>query len=477
MAGTSSIDGLVSGLDTTSLINQLMQIESAPQTLLKTKQTNTSNLVTALQALNTKVASLGDAAKTAASAQSWQALKVSSSAASVTATATSSASPTQIEFTVDKTAQSQVSLVSSSSVAGLLGGSGPLSFVGADGKATTISTSGISSADALARAISSSDAGVSAVAIKVSDGYQLQLTAKQSGAAGAFQMFQGDVTTNPDGTADTSGATATPLVSVRTGQDAQVTLWPGATNPDGSSAAITMTSSSNTFTDVVPGLTFTVSQTESTPVTLALQRDDTALTKLGSDLVNQLNLVLGEITSRTTATTSTADDGGTILTPGVLSGQSDVRYLQQQVSDAGSNAVTYNGQLVSPSSVGIVIGQDGTFTFDSDAFAASLAADPAKTQAVLSAVAQRVSDVATTYSDPYDGLLTSNIQQQQSTVQQLGDQIADWDQRLALRKASLEEQYSNLEVQLSNLQAQSSWLTSQLAALSANSTTSSSSKS
>ena len=114
MAGTSSIDGLVSGLDTTSLINQLMQIESAPQTLLKTKQTNTSNLVTALQALNTKVASLGDAAKTAASAQSWQALKVSSSAASVTATATSSASPTQIEFTVDTTAQSQVSLVSSS---------------------------------------------------------------------------------------------------------------------------------------------------------------------------------------------------------------------------------------------------------------------------------------------------------------------------------------------------------------------------
>ena len=87
MAGTSSIAGLVSGLDTTSLITQLMQIESAPQTLLKTKQTNTSNLVAALQSLNTKVASLGDAAKTAAAATSWQSLKASSSASSVTASA------------------------------------------------------------------------------------------------------------------------------------------------------------------------------------------------------------------------------------------------------------------------------------------------------------------------------------------------------------------------------------------------------
>ena len=65
MAGTSSIAGLVSGLDTTSLITQLMQIESAPQTLLKTKQTNTSNVVSALQALNDERASLAQALRSA----------------------------------------------------------------------------------------------------------------------------------------------------------------------------------------------------------------------------------------------------------------------------------------------------------------------------------------------------------------------------------------------------------------------------
>jgi flagellar hook-associated protein 2 len=124
--------------------------------------------------------------------------------------------------------------------------------------------------------------------------------------------------------------------------------------------------------------------------------------------------------------------------------------------------------------VGIVVNSDGTFTFDQNAFAASLAADPAKTQAVVTAVAQRVQSVATAYSDPIDGLLTSNITQQQSTVQQLGDQISEWDVRLALRQQSLEQQYSAMETALSTLQSQSSYLSSVLGSLSTPSTSSSS---
>ena len=36
------VDGLVSGLDTTSLINSLMQVEAIPQTLLKNKVTDST---------------------------------------------------------------------------------------------------------------------------------------------------------------------------------------------------------------------------------------------------------------------------------------------------------------------------------------------------------------------------------------------------------------------------------------------------
>ena len=473
MAGTSSISGLVSGLDTTSIISQLMQLESQPQQALKTKQTATQSVVTALQSLNTKVASLGSAATRAATASSWQALAASSSDSSVTATATGTGQPTALTFRVDRTAQNQTSLLSSAAAGGLLSGqAGTLTFVGAGGSAVPVSVAAGATPQQVADAINGASAGVTAVAIQVGGGYQLQLSSGSSGAAGAFQVYSGTVTKAADGTLDTSAATALSLTTVRTAQDAQITLWPGVTGPDGQ--PMTMTSSTNTFTGAVAGMGFTVSQPTTSDVTVSTSRDDTALTKLGSDLVGQLNLVLGEITSQTKSTSTTNTDGTTSLSPGVLGTESDVMFLQNAVSTAGSGAVTYNGGLVSPSSVGIVVNADGTFTFDQNAFAASLAADPAKTQAVVTAVAQRVQSVATAYSDPIDGLLTSNITQQQSTVQQLGDQISDWDVRLALRQQSLEQQYSAMETALSTLQSQSSYLSSVLGSLSTSSTSSSS---
>ncbi|HMO09921.1 MAG TPA: flagellar cap protein FliD N-terminal domain-containing protein, partial [Actinotalea sp.] len=66
MAASLGVDGLVSGLSTTSLINQLIQVEAAPQALLKSKLSATQSFITALQSLNTKIASLGEAGAKAA---------------------------------------------------------------------------------------------------------------------------------------------------------------------------------------------------------------------------------------------------------------------------------------------------------------------------------------------------------------------------------------------------------------------------
>ncbi len=54
-----SIGGMISGLDTATMINQLMQLEARPQSLLKNKVSSTQTLVSALQALNTRIADLG----------------------------------------------------------------------------------------------------------------------------------------------------------------------------------------------------------------------------------------------------------------------------------------------------------------------------------------------------------------------------------------------------------------------------------
>ncbi len=53
--GPMSIDGLASGLNTTQLIAQLMQVEAIPQTQLKATVASTNKVITALQGLNTSV--------------------------------------------------------------------------------------------------------------------------------------------------------------------------------------------------------------------------------------------------------------------------------------------------------------------------------------------------------------------------------------------------------------------------------------
>lgn len=461
------VDGLVSGLDTTSLINQLMQVEAGPQTALKSKQSSTKALVTALQALNTKTASLGTTAATAAKPESWSVWKASvtggaatAPGAGATASASASAQPGTLTFTVDAVAQAQLSVTKVFSAASELFPTQPptVTIQKADGTLVSVQpTTG--DLAAVTKAINdASAAGVKATAVKVADGsYRLQFTGTTTGTAGAFTVYAGTSEQVTAGTATKiSGDTA-----VRAATDATVTLWKD------SAYEKSFTQSSNTFTGLMTGVDITVSAVTGPadqPVTVTVARNDEALEKLTSDLVAGLNLVLQEVASRTRTTTTTNSDGSTSVTGGLFTGDGTIRQLAQQLATAASSPV--DGR--SPSTVGIVIGKDGAFTFDKAKFAAALAADPARVQSTVSALAGRVQEVTTAASDPAKGSLTLKIKGQEGLVKDFGTQIESWDRRLELRRTSLERTYAALEVTLSKMQSQSSWLAGQLSSLSTN---------
>ncbi|MCL2454509.1 MAG: flagellar filament capping protein FliD [Micrococcales bacterium] len=451
----ASISGLVSGLDSAAIVNAMMNVERLPQQQLMGTRSDLTRLVTALQSLNAKTASLGEAAGKAANQTSWDALSAKSSSDAVTASVRANGSPTSVTFNVDRVAQSQISLSGSfSSVADLTGGASTLSLKTGD-TVTQIDVSGITSPADLAAAISRSDAGVAASVTSSTDSFgnqtfRLQLTGTQTGADQSFTLYAGDADAVQAGT-----ATQLSLVEARAAQDAQVTLWAGTP------AAQTVTSASNTFTDLLTGLDVTVVRASADPVTVDVARDTDALTRLGSDLVSQLNQVLSEISSQTAVTSSTDARGNPTVSAGVLAGNSVVRSLSQDLMQAGSRDI--NG--VSPSDVGIVFNKDGTFTFDAEKFAAALADDPARVQAVVSGIAERVNQVATTASDRHDGTLTQRINSDNDRIRDLSDRIAGWDNVLELRRTTLERQWAALETALSRLQSQSSWLTSMSATL------------
>lgn len=453
-----AVDGLVSGLKTSDLIKQLMQVEAMPQTLLKAKVSTTQTFISTLQGLNTRVASLAESAKTAAKPASWDAVAATSSGTSVTATASTGAKAASLSFTVDRLASAQTSVSGNlTSLEDLLGSPLPGSVTiatgeGATAKATVVDLTGVTDLAGFAEKLNASGTGVTASIVKVSaTDSRLQLTSKATGGAGAFDLHTGtltdaDVRAVPPPAALVSRATAiVPAV------DAEITLW----------GEQKVTSSSNTFADVLGGVSIKVSAIETKPVTVTVSRDDSALKKLTSDLVSNLGVVLSEIKSRTASTTTTAADGGSLITPGVLGGDSSTRMLNQSIVTAASFPV----DGVSPAGVGIVVGRDGAFTFDEAKFTAAMAADPAKVQKVVTGVAERVAEVATKTSDKVEGTLTQKIQAQEGFSKNLSEQVVNWDRRLVIRKEGLERTYAALEVTLSGLNSQSSWLAGQLSSL------------
>ncbi len=114
MSSTSSITGngalistLTGGIDTESLINQLMQVEAIPQNALKTKLTSHQTTLTAYQDLNTALKNVRTASQDLALGYNWKAKQAASSDTSVTATASIGATNGSLTFRVNQLASAQ----------------------------------------------------------------------------------------------------------------------------------------------------------------------------------------------------------------------------------------------------------------------------------------------------------------------------------------------------------------------------------
>ncbi|MBN9239737.1 MAG: flagellar filament capping protein FliD [Leifsonia sp.] len=461
--GSMAIDGLISGLKTTDLINQLMAVEAAPQDLLKTKVTSTQSLLTAYQSLNTSVSSLASYAKNSAKPTALDLFTATASAPSVSVTAGTGAAPGQLDLPVTSIAKAQVSVTAAMSE----WPDSPATFtiVKADGSKVEITANSTSMSD-IADAISASTAGVKAARVSAgkdgtTDLFRLQLTSAATGADGAFQVFRGTAADVTAGTA-TNVLAATGAATVTAASDASVTLWAGTP------AEQVITSSTNSFADILPGVTINVTKVEASPVSVTVAKDSAALGKLAENLVANLTSVFNLIDSKSTVTKGTDSTGKPTVTAGVFIGNSTVREVTDRIMSAATSPV--DGR--SPSEIGISITKDGGVSYDSAKFQAALAKDPEGTLAMFQKVSARIGDAADSVSDQYNGTITQVITGQKSSLTSLNDQISSWDVRLAAQRAGLERTYSALEVSLSNLQAQSSWLTSQLAGLSSGSSSS-----
>nr|WP_269204763.1 flagellar filament capping protein FliD [Motilibacter deserti] len=421
-------------MSTSALIDQLMQVEAVTQTKLKTRQSDTQKQVDALTSLNGKLAALQTAAKNLQKADGLEKFKATSSATSVVATATAGAQPQSVSFKVDTLAKAAVRVATPvyTSMSDAVTTSLSITKKGSTTPLTVDVKSGSLSDVVNAVNARSDELGVRATAVQVDDGsYKLQFSATKTGVDNGFTVT---------GIRGMGGAAAVPAA------DAKITT----------DAGYSITSSTNTFANALPGVTFTVSATTTDMVTLSVAKDDAATSDVVKGLVDAANAVIKEAQAKSSYDSTTK-------TGGVLSGESVVR----SVTQALASAISSNGG-VPLSKLGIQLNRDGQFTYNAETFKKALADDPASIQKGLlgaDAFAATIESVAKKFGDKYDGQITKTIESRRGLIKDYTDAISSWDDRLATRREALQKQYSGLEVALGKMQQQSSWLAGQLAAL------------
>lgn len=340
-----SLSGVVSGLDTASIINQLVSVQKNQQTLLKNQQTGAQAAADAYKGLISALTSLGTQAREVATTSSWQGTTGSSSSAGVAVT-TSGTRPASLAFDVTSVAAAHA-LVSAEHVASLTAkvASGSITLTRSDGSTLAIGVGGGSLTEVV-DALNDSGEPLVAGVVQTSPGqYRLQVAATATGADSEFSIA------GLDAFAGAGGFTG--MGVLRTGTDAVVRV---GTDPD---TAFDVRSSTNTFAAVVPGLSFTVSK-EETGVRIGSTVDGTAMADKVSKLVDTANTLLADIAKKTAWNSSTK-------TGGPLVGDSTARSLQQAIlGTAGGGGAA-----------GVSLTRDGRLSFDRAAFTTAFAADPA----------------------------------------------------------------------------------------------------
>ncbi len=457
MAGMA-VDGLVSGLDTTSLITQLVQAESAPKQALTTRLSATTAAATAYRTVNSRMESLRSAAEALSTANLAAARTATSSSTDVTASATTSAVPgSSLSFTVTALARAHTvtsSLtwnsanadVSNPSAGGTAPG-WPLEIRKADGTLVdNIELPDPPTLSNLAAAINEGEHGLRASVLQLApDQFRLQVTSASTGAASTFTLRGAGETADGTFAAHSTGV----------GADAEITLSNG----------LTARSATNTFPDLLAGVSVTVSKRGS-EATVRVASDSEGVAAKVQAFVDAANAALKEIKAQ-----SSSAPGSTA----VLKGDSTLTGLTSSILSAFSTAVGSS----SAATLGIQLDRDGTVTFKKETFLAALEKDPAKVQGLLGGrpadttagtaavegLAGRLQALAKQASDAATGTLTSLAKGRDTLAKDIKDRIADWDTRLQLRRDMLTRQFTAMETALNSLKNQSSWLAGQLASL------------
>lgn len=446
---TIQFGGLATGLDTKSIISQLMAVEQQPITLLQSNKTSLNDRLTAYTTLDTKLKSFADGIKDLNySSKLVQRTITQSSNDDLTATISGNAlTGTSYQVEVVATAQAQKS-ISASGVADKTSatfGTGTLNFT-VNGESQSVDiTSGNNSLEGIMNAINSADIGISAAIIN--DGssapYRLMLTGKNVG-----NSFSLDNSTLSGGT------------------DFKITSTPiqPATKAHIKVDNYDIYSDSNTLTEAIPGVTLDLLKAEQgKTTTLKINIDKDAIKSSIKALATGYNDVVSFVTSQSVINGS---EGG------VLNGDASINSIKRHLQDLLTQPFANSGVFTSLSQLGFETQKDGTLQVNDTTLSSAVSNNLDSVVTVLTGengkkgLATQFKDYLYAMTNSGTGMLKGKKDSINSNIKKIDSQVTTMQSRIDQRQKTMEAQFSAMENLVSGLNSQSTYLTQQMTLLS-----------
>jgi flagellar hook-associated protein 2 len=440
--GILSSLGLGSGLDVSSIISALVNAaESGPQSQITNQTNSDDNQIAGLTALSTALTGLQTALSELTSSSTYQtydaAFSANSTSASGVGTATTlpDASPGTYNVSVSQLAAAQTSISSPTASGNAVGGGSLDITVGANTMDVTVSSS--DDLETIASNINnaSDNPGVTASVVAGTNGEQLVLTSTETGTANAFTVSAG--------TNSSSG-----LTTLASQLDAPTTA---AANAELTVDGIPATSSTNTVTGVLTGVTMDLTSTGSS--TLTISQSTTPITTAVNDFVTAYNTYNSEVSELDSYNSTTGEAG-------VLLGDPTLNAIQNQINQVISSTVQGNS-IGNLATLGITRNSDGSLSLNDVTFADALSSDPSTIQnlfASTNGIGTQLNNLVTNYSSS-SGIIQTRINDLNSNVTDLQTQQTALNARMATYQEQLVQQYSNLDTLMTSLDNTSSYLT------------------
>ncbi|WP_455843829.1 flagellar filament capping protein FliD [Pantoea agglomerans] len=464
MASISTL-GVGSGLDLSTILDNLTTAEKASLKPITTQQSaytaklsaygTLSSALTAFQTANTALNSADLFSATTATSTSSTAFSATTSAGAIAG---------KYNISVTQLAQAQTLTsgiqTSNTTALGSSDASRTLSIKLADGTSKDITlTSDQTSLTGMRDAINGAGAGVSASIIKVADGeYRLSLTASKTGEANAVSS----VTVTGDDTLQgivgfdaTKSDADNPLDLSVKAQDAELTV-----------NNVAITSSTNTISDALEGITLNLSDVTSGNQSLTITQDSSKASTAISNFVDAYNNLLDQFNALTKYTAVDTGSDTQDSSNGALLGDSTLRSIQTQIKSLLTNN-TSSSAYKTLAQIGVTSDPTtGELTLDADKLKTELTKDPTGIKEMIvgdgktTGITTKLATNLTSWLSS-TGSIQSAKDGVSKTLNTLTEQYNSTNTRINNLIARYKAQFTQLDVTMNSLNSTSDYLTQQ----------------